>query len=263
MTNPEPLSKSMATQEFYIRNASETEAHGPFTQEQLVSLAEAGKVDPQTLYYEAGTEQWIAIGANADLKASIFPEKRRLTIKPKDNLDLVNAAADMAPPLSVDDMLAAAEGRTSETKSKRDKNIAYERAALIGRYACLAMLAISAGGLLMPSIEEIVAFNWPVLIETPCVYFGFVDLFLAFALLLGATTVYPVIRFRAALGIGFLGIIFWCAPGAVDLVPIITLTAGAVGLYLSTIFVSYFALGLSSSVGLAGMMAFAYYMAAH
>ena len=43
--------QSMATQEFYIRTASETEAHGPFTQEQLISLAEAGKVDPQTLYY--------------------------------------------------------------------------------------------------------------------------------------------------------------------------------------------------------------------
>ena len=263
MPNPEPLSKPMATQEFYIRNASETEAHGPFTQEQLVSLAEAGKVDPQTLYYEAGTEQWIAIGANADLKASIFPEKRRLTIKPKDHIDSVNAASDMAPPLSVDDMLAAAEGRTSETKGKRDKNIAYERAARIGRYACTIMLAISAAGLLMPSIEEIVGFNWEVLIETPCVYFGFVDLFLAFALILGATSVYPIIRFRAALGIGFLSIIFWCTPGTVDIVPILTLTAGAIGLYLSTIFVGYFTLALASSIGLAGMAAFTYYMAAH
>ena len=86
----------MATQEFYIRNASETEAHGPFTLEQLVSLAEAGKVDPQTLYYEAGTEQWIVIGANADLKAVIFPEKRRLTIKPKDSIHSVNAPPDSA-----------------------------------------------------------------------------------------------------------------------------------------------------------------------
>ena len=109
MSNPETPSKAMATQEFYIRNASETEAHGPFTQEQLVSLAEAGKVDPQTLYYEAGTEQWISIAANAELKASVFPEKRRLTIKPKDSIESVNAPAESAPPLSVDDMLAAAE----------------------------------------------------------------------------------------------------------------------------------------------------------
>jgi len=257
MSNPEPLSTAMATQEFYIRNASETEAHGPFTQEQLVSLAEAGKVDPQTLYYEAGTEQWIAIGANADLKGSIFPEKRRLTIKPKDHIDSVNAAADTTPPLSVDDMLAAAEGRTSETRNKRDKNIAYERAARIGQYACLAMLALSAGGLLIPSIEEIVAFDWQTLVATPRVYFGFIDLFLAFGLLLGATSAYPVIRFRAAVGVGFLGIIFWCDG---QIVPVITLSAGAVGLYLSTIFVGYISLALSSAVGLAGMLAFAYYM---
>jgi hypothetical protein len=257
MTNPEPTSTPMATQEFYIRNASETEAHGPFTQEQLVSLAEAGKVDPQTLYYEAGTEQWIAIAANAELKAVIFPEKRRLTIKPKDKIESVNAPDGGAPPLSVDDMLAAAEGRTSETRSKRDKTVSYERAARIGRYACMIMLALSAGGLLIPSIEDIVAFDWQALVATPRVYFGFLDLFLAFALLLGATSAYPVIRFRAALGVGFLGIIFWCDG---QVIPIITLSAGALGLYLSTIFVSYITLALASGVGLAGMLAFAYYM---
>jgi len=250
----------MATQEFYIRNASETEAHGPFTQEQLVSLAEAGKVDPQTLYYEAGSEQWIAIGANAELKTSVFPEKRRLTIKPKDRIESVNAASDLAPPLSVNDMLAAAEGRTFETRSKRDKNISYERAARIGRYACTIMLTLSAGGLLLPSIEEIVGFNYESLLETPTVYFGFVDLFLTFALVLGATSVYPLIRFRAALGIGFLSIIFWCKPEMADLVPIIGLTAGAAGLYLTTIFVNYIGLALASSIGLGGMLAFAYYM---
>ncbi len=247
----------MATQEFYIRNASETEAHGPFTQEQLISLAEAGKVDPQTLYYEAGTEQWISIGANPELKAQIFPDKRRLTIKPKDRIDAVNSPADQAPPLSVNDMLAAAEGRTSETRDKRDKTISYERAALIGRYACTGMLFLSMVGLLVPAIEPIVAFDWPTLITQPAVYFGAFDLILMLALALGAINMYPVVRFRCALGIGFLGIIFWCQG---DIVPVIMLSAGAVGLYLSTIFVTYIALALVSSIGLAGMLAFAYYM---
>ena len=32
------------TQEFYIREASENEARGPFNMEQLVSLAETGQV---------------------------------------------------------------------------------------------------------------------------------------------------------------------------------------------------------------------------
>jgi hypothetical protein len=247
----------MATQEFYIRNASETEAHGPFTQEQLVSLAEAGKVDQQTLYYEAGTEQWIALGANADLKAIVFPEKRVLTIKPKDRIESVNAAADLAPPLSVNDMLAAAEGRTAETRSKRDKTISMERAARIGRYACIAMLFLSMSGLLVPSIEEIVMFDVQALLANPFVYFGVFDLGLMVFLLLGEMSLYPVVRFRCALGIGFLGILFWCQG---EVVPIATMAAGAVGLYLSTIFVSYITLALASGVGLVGMMAFAYYM---
>lgn len=247
----------MATQEFYIRNASETEAHGPFTQEQLVSLAEAGKVDPQTLYYEAGTEQWIAINANADLKAVVFPEKRRLTVKPKDRIDAVNSGADLAPPISVDDMLAAAEGRTRETRDKRDKTIVMERAARIGRYACTAMLFLSMAGLLGPWIEQIVSFDWPTLVSQPVVYFGVFDLGLMLFLLLGEFAMYPVVRFRCALGLGFLGVIFWCQG---QVVPIYTLAAGAIGLYLSTIFVSYLALAVVSGIGLAGMLAFAYFM---
>lgn len=257
MLNPEPLSKSMATQEFYIRNASETEAHGPFTQEQLVSLAEAGKVDQQTLYYEAGTEQWIAIGANIDLKAIVFPDKRVLTIKPKDRIESVNAAADLAPPLSVNDMLAAAEGRTAETRDKRDKTISMERAARIGRYACIMMLFFSMSGLLVPSITEIVAFDYQTLLANPFIYFGIFDLGLLVLLFLGEMSLYPVVRFRCALGVGFLGILFWCQG---DVVPIATLTAGAVGLYISTIVVNYVSLALFSGIGLVGMSAFAYYM---
>lgn len=247
----------MATQEFYIRNASETEAHGPFTQEQLVSLAEAGKVDPQTLYYEAGTEQWIAIGANAELRAVVFPERKRLTIKPKDRVATVNVSSEASAPLSVDDMLAAAEGRTAETKGKRDRTISLERAARIGRYACTLMLALSMGALLLPNIELLAAGDWMGLLAEPLIYLGVVDLFLTIALLLGAVNVYPFVRFRAALGVGFLGLIFWSQG---EMVPLMTIAAGAAGLYLSTVFVSYIALALASGVGLAGMLAFAYYM---
>jgi hypothetical protein len=247
----------MATQEFYIRNASETEAHGPFTQEQLVSLAEAGKVDPQTLYYEAGTEQWIAIGANTELKALVFPEKRRLTIKPKDRIESVNSAADLAPPISVNDMLAAAEGRTAETRDKRDKNVGMERAARIGRYACILMLFLSMAGLLLPSITEIANLDWQALVANPYVYFGVFDFALMLFLILGEMALYPVVRFRCALGLGFLAILFWCQG---EVVPIAALAAGSIGLYLTTIFVSYIMLALVSGVGLAGMLAFAYYM---
>lgn len=246
----------MATQEFYIRNASETEAHGPFTQEQLVSLAEAGKVDPQTLYYEAGTEQWVALGSNIELKAVVFPEKKRLTMKPKERIAAVNPRPNTTPPITVDDMLAAAEGRTAETKDKRDRVIAFERAARIGRYACILMLFISSVALLLPSIDLVSTLD-PAALAEPFVYFGFVDFFLMLVLMLGALSVYPIVRFRAALGLGFLGLIFWTHG---QFVPLAAMAAGAAGLYLSTIFVGYVSLGLAAGIGLAGTLGFAYYM---
>jgi hypothetical protein len=250
---------TMATQEFYIRTASETEAHGPFTQEQLVSLAEAGKVDPQTLYYEATTEQWISIGSNAELRTALFPEKKRLTIKPKDRIATLNAGPDTHPPITVDQMLAAAEGRTSETRDKRDKTIAFERAARLGRYACTAMLLLSAAALLLPSIDLLVAFDTAKLAGHPNVYLGLVDLFLALMLTLGAVSFYPFIRFRAMLGLGFLGVMFWLQmPNPA--VPVITVAAASVGLYLTTIFVSYSALAVAVGLGLVGSGGLAYYL---
>jgi len=247
----------MATQEFYIRTASETEAHGPFTQEQLASLAEAGKVDPQTLYYEAGTEQWMAIGNNPELKAAIFPEKRRLTMKPKDRVVTLNAPADTSPPITVTDMLAAAEGRTADTRDKRDRTVAMERAAKIGRQATLLMLVISSVSLLLPSIDVIASFDAAALMGQPFVYLGFLDLLLSLMLLLGVVSIYPFIRFRAMLAIGFLGLLFWTQG---QMVPFFTVIAGSLGIYLCTVFVSYLGLGLAVGLGLAGMLGFAYYM---
>lgn len=71
----------MGTQEFYIRAPAETESHGPYTLEQLVSLAEAGRIDSQTLYYDGSSETWMVIVHNPHLKALLFPEKKRLSLR--------------------------------------------------------------------------------------------------------------------------------------------------------------------------------------
>jgi hypothetical protein len=44
--------------EFYVRGINDAEARGPFTLEQLTSLAEAGQLAPDTYYYDQATEQW-------------------------------------------------------------------------------------------------------------------------------------------------------------------------------------------------------------
>ena len=44
-----PTVSTMAMQEIYIRNATEIEARGPFSAQQIADLAEAGQVTAETL----------------------------------------------------------------------------------------------------------------------------------------------------------------------------------------------------------------------
>ena len=113
----------MATQEYYVREASETEARGPFNLEQLVSLAETGQVTFETLWYDSTVEDWAAIGATDELRNALFPEKRKLRMKAREALPQARQSDALAP-ITVQDMLAGAEGRTKETKDKVDPLIA-------------------------------------------------------------------------------------------------------------------------------------------
>lgn len=247
----------MATQEFYIRGASDTEARGPFNQEQLLSLAETGQVTAETLYYEAGTEQWAAIGANADLVAALFPEKKKLKIKAKEKIDTLNVQKEENAPITVENMLAAAEGRTYDTKDKRSPEIAQARAAKLGMLACIVLLALSAAALLLPFIDILSKGDVAKIIVQPFIYFGGVDFLLALLLVLGMVTVYPFVRFRAALGLGFFGFLYW-TQGQPQV--LLAVAAGCAGLYLSTVFLRYLPLGVAVGLGLAGMGGYAYFM---
>jgi hypothetical protein len=154
-------------------------------------------------------------------------------------------------------MLAAADGRTADTRDKRDRIVGMERAAKIGRYALMLMLLVSVASLLLPSIDMIAEFDPAQLALNPFIYLGILDFAIVLILLLGAVSVYPFIRFRAMLAIGFLGLIFWTQG---QVVPMFAVVAGSLGIYLTTIFVSYAGLGLSVGLGFAGLLGFAYYM---
>ncbi|WP_221030993.1 DUF4339 domain-containing protein [Actomonas aquatica] len=245
----------MAPQEFYIRNASDTEARGPFNLEQLSSLAENGQVAADTVYYDAAGEKWVRVGSNAELMTALFPEKKKLKVRPKDQVQSLNTSTESVPPIEVTDMLAAAEGRSADTKDKADPREALARAARIGMYACTAILLISGLALLAPSIDTIVAGNYPKLLTQPFAVLGAVDLLLFLLMMLQAVAIYPIIRFRAALGAGFLGLFFY-----VQGEPQTALYAvlGCVGIYFSTIFTNLFAVILTALIGIGGMGAFAW-----
>lgn len=247
----------MDTQEFYIRHASETEARGPYNLEQLVSLAETGSVTVETLYYDATTEQWAVIGENPQVKAAIFPEKRKLTIKAKESLGSINKPrTDSLAPITVDDMLAAAEGRSEDTKDKQSGEIAASRAAAIGMWAIVAMFVLSAAGEMLPAVDALMALDPAKLAAQPLAILGALDLAFAVLIGLGMVNLYPVVRFRAACGLGFFGLVFFLQGLHV---PMLAAVAGSVALYLCTIFISTLPVIIAGAVGVGGLGYVAYH----
>ncbi len=241
--------------EFYIRAATENEARGPFNAEQLLSLAENGQIDAATLYYDATTEQWAAFDTNAELMALAFPEKQKLKLGKKE-IKSLNEQTDSTPPITVDEMLAAAEGLTADTKGKQSLAVAQGHAAKAGLWAALLTLVLSAVALCAPSLDKLVGLDLLALVQQePFALLGVVDLGLALLLALGAISFYPFIRFRAMMGLGLVGFVLW-AHG--QLGPLAALAAGSVGLYFCTICLSYLGVGLAAFAGVGGMAGFAW-----
>lgn len=247
----------MATQEFYIRNEAETDARGPFNIEQLVSLAAAGQVTNETLCYDATTEAWAPLSSNEELRAAVFPEKTKLTIKKDLKIATLNKPADANAPITVDDMLAAAEGRTADTKGRSDPMIAMARAAKIGMWVTTVALVIAAAGELLPAAEAIQEADLKKLAMQPLAILGALDLLLAVCLVMGMVAIYPFLRFRAALGLGFMGFVFYVQGQEL---PLIALAVGTVGLYFCTVVTDFLAVMIAGLAALLGMTALTYFL---
>ncbi|MEN9663342.1 MAG: hypothetical protein RL324_2291 [Verrucomicrobiota bacterium] len=246
----------MLPEEFYIRSVSETEARGPFNLEQVTSLAEAGQVTLETLYYEPTTETWVAAGENAEVKAAIWPEKKKLTINKGHKIAKLNTEDDSAAPISVNDMLAAAEGRTAETRDKADPQIAMAIAAKIGMWSAIVTLLLAAAAEVLPSLSVLLDFNVENILVEPLVILGVLDVVLGLLLVLGMASIYPFLRFRAAFGFGFIGFLAWVHGTTAHLA---FAAFGSAGLYLCTVFVAYVPVGIAAALGVLGMGGYAWF----
>jgi hypothetical protein len=244
----------MAGQEYYVRGINDTEARGPFTLEQLVSLAEAGQVTADTYYYDATSEQWLLLGGNAEMKAALWPEKKKLGFKQAEFKAVNVDVTDSTPPITVQDFLNAAEGKTEETKGKKDKNLEMMRAAIWGSRGAAAIMLLSAVALVLPNIDAVVSLDVGKILAKPLILLGIADTFIGVLLLLGVISLYPFVRFRAVFGLGFLGFIFWSQD---NVTAMMALVGGCAGLYFSTIFLSIVPLAVTVLVGIGGMAALA------
>lgn len=213
----------------------------------------------ETLVYDPATEQWVALSANPDLMAAIFPEKKKLILKAKE-IKTLNKPDENAKAITVNDMLAAAEGRTEDTQGKSDPEIAMMRAAKIGMIGALVTLLAAAAGEILPATDALTSMDPAKIIAQPLVILGVIDIFLAVLLGLGMSTIYPLVRFRAALGLGLMGFMFY-AQGMP--VPLLEVAAGAAGLYLCTIFVNLIPAIVAAAAGVAGMGMLAWHLLSH
>jgi hypothetical protein len=245
----------MAKEEYYIREGSETEARGPFNLEQLVSLAETGQVTFDTLWYDSTVEDWAAIGATDALRNALFPEKRKLRMKAREAIPTTRS--DSQAPITVQDMLAGAEGRTSETKDKIDPKFAQANAARIGMWSAVVCLVLAAAGEIIPAADAIAALDLNKVLEQPLVFLGAADLFMATMLGLGVVSFYPIIRFRAAVGLGLFGFLFY-AQGST--LPILAVLMGSGGIYFETVFVDMLPVMVAAGIGLAGSAGTSYFL---
>jgi hypothetical protein len=244
----------MSNQEIYIRGANDTEARGPFTLEQLVSLAESNDpvkgVTAETYFYDATTEQWLLVGSSPEMKAALWPEKKKMGFKQKEFKVINEEQGESAPPITVQDFLNAAEGKTDETKGKMNKSDMMMNAAVWGTRSAAVISLLSAVALILPSIDVLIAMDFAKLIDRPFIVLGLIDGFIGLLLFLGVISIYPLIRFRAVFGLGFLGFLFMTQG---QLTPMLAVAAGSAGLYFCTIFLSYIPLAVAALLGVGGM----------
>lgn len=246
-------------QEFYIRKEGDEDSRGPFTLEQLASLIEAGQIDRQTFYYDSLAEKWVEIQSNPELIATLFPTKKKLSVRQKEAGATINFKANEdEKPITVEDMLAAAEGNTEETRGKRNRTEDRERAAHWGMRSLGLMFLASAAGLLVNNMDRIQTLEFVDLITTPEILFGVTDLLIAVFLFLEVTTVYSFVRLRAAVGLGFFAFYLGVLP---DQRPALAaLVIGSIGAFILTLVTNIWAVVLCALLGLAGMGGFAYFL---
>ena len=221
----------MAPTELYIRNPSDAEARGPFSLQQVADLAEAGQVNHETLVHDASAGDWKPIAALPQLAKVVFPEKKKLSLKPKE-VKTLNRLEDAAKPIDVNEMLDAAQGRTEDTKDKVARQKGMELAVRIGGIAAPLTLILAAAAEAIPSLPALMAVDAAKIMARPVVLLAVIDIVLALLLWLGLTSLYPLVRFRAALGLGILGFIAHAQGTQMQLVAV---ALGSAGLFFSTV----------------------------
>ncbi|MEX0323311.1 MAG: hypothetical protein AB3N63_14210 [Puniceicoccaceae bacterium] len=257
-------------EEYFIRGPEEETARGPYGIDELLTLAEAGKLTQDFYYFDPRMESWALISSNEPLVEKVFPEKKKLSLRKKEvaEIESLNEPDHEGETVKVEEMLAAAEGHTSETKHVRQRMLWRDRAASLAVPVLGIMLLISALTVLYPSWSIINAIineeegAYQVLFQNPIVLLGALDLIMGAFLLLNATEIFPLIRFRAMVGAGFFAIIYAAQlvhgdPTAMWMA--LASLAFGFGLYVCTLTLNFTLMIFAGAVGIAGCLCIAWF----
>jgi len=245
--------------DYYIRTPEQNESRGPFDISKLLTLAEAGQVTPNTLYYDEDKEEWIPIALNEELNSQVFPEREKLTLQVDEQAKSETNETKDPGGIDVESMLAAAEGDTAEKRKLTRQKKSFERAANISAMGLGLMMLFSALYMFLPLVPEVQAAvseqKFSSILNYPTILIGIFDLIMAILLLLAVTEVYPVVRGRAMLGLGFGVYVGW---GLGDPILMGVSAAAGVGAFLATISQSLKTMIAAFALGIGGNMYLAY-----
>ncbi len=273
--------------EYYVRSPDSENADGPFTQEQLRDLAASELIQIETLYCEEGMEDFAPFSENPDLWEQIKPAARqklklRLPNTPAPTGTEAKSKSNPTPPGAdslkateikpkartkaaiskpedesgnIGQMLAAAEGKTEQTRHirhlKRSRALAV--ATLLPSVVLALLLSISV--VVQPSWEAIFEmfksgnYSIDLLTQNGILLFALADLFLAIGIGLGHTGLFPLLRFRCAIGLGFFFFLFYSRQ---EWLAVYAASALHVGVFAATLCVRFFATFFFSTLALAG-----------
>lgn len=283
--------------EYYIRREGDEDSSGPYDLDQISSLMEAGKLDPEAFYYDIEAEQWERISSNQEMMDALFPKKRKLSLRldPDDDdgppilhdepeAPAAGGAEDeepapgadgeaapkpkkLAPPplkqpaapvkkqsITVQAMLAQAEGRDQESGGRSPIEMR-SAASYVALRALTLLFAGSAVFLGLIERELLLSADALRIVKSPYLVLAAFDVLMLFFLLLQVTTVYPLLRFRAAVGLGLLSVFFYASGDPLLLAGNALLTAS---MYFCTVVMTMRLAIASAAAGALGLLCYAY-----
>ncbi len=192
-----------------------------------------------------GTEE--AVGDSSPTEAG-ESKRRKPRLKSKEK-------EDERPKVSVEAMLAQAEGKEDDDPHGKSPAQKQAIASFVGLRMATILIAFSALAMGFVELDLVKTANVPQMMKSPYVIIGVFDLALFLLLLLQVTEIYPVVRFRAAIGFGLLTVLFGASG---DYMLLAANAAMMASLYFATAVVQLPKQIMVAVLGLLGIAIYAY-----